>query len=159
MTNLLNVDGQNFNDYFVVKQSQLITQLEENLDELNKYYKKCDKKTKYDRIVIAIIENGNLKILPTNDEILQVRTIYLNKRDNLADITESAKQILGNYYFSSQFWKYLTDVIPIRFNQKLFKNYDMYKDFDNTIVFVCKVNFEITKNEVSLYYPKSLYMS
>ena len=145
MTNLLNVDGQNFNDYFVVKQSQLITQLEENLDELNKYYKKCDKKTKYDRIVIAIIENGNLKILPTNDEILQVRTIYLNKRNNLADITESAKQILGNYYFSSQFWKYLTDVIPIRFNQKLFKNYDMYKDFDNTIVFVfCKVNFEIT---------------
>jgi len=146
MINLLDIDGITFTNYFKVKQVQLIKQLEKNMDELDKYYNKCDKKTKYDRIVVAIIDDdGNLRILPIEEEIQQIRTIYMNNRINLSDTTEFAKNILCNYYYCITFWKYLTDIIPIRFNQKLFNNIELYNEFENTIVYVfCKVNFDIT---------------
>lgn len=145
MINLLDIDGITFKDYFKVKQGDLIKQLEINMDELNKYYNKSDKKTKYDRIVLAIIDNGNLMLLPVKEEIQQIRTIYMNNRANLPDVTSFAIHILTNYYYCPYFWKYLTDIIPIRFNQKLFNNLQLYNDFENTLVFVfSKVNFDIT---------------
>ena len=153
MINLLDIDGITFKDYFKVKQVDLTKQLEINMDELDKYYNKCDKKTKYDRIVLAIIDNGNLMLLPIKEEIQQIRTVYMNNRANLSDVTEFAKHILTNYYYCPYFWKYLTDIIPIRFNHKLFNNLELYNEFENTLVYVfSKVNFDITvkKNHESI---------
>ncbi len=149
MINLIDIDDKSFTNYFGVKQKDIVNQLEENMDELTVHFKKCDRKTKYDRIIIAIIEEGNLKLLPVKEDIQQVRTIYLNKRMNLSDITEDAKIIFGNYYYCSNFWKYLTDIIPIRFTQSKFKKIKLYNNFDNTIVFVFnKINFDISINKI-----------
>ena len=143
--NLIDEDkNTHFNEYFQIYRNDLYDELETGLGKLQKYYKKQNKKVKhYEKVCLAIVEDGYFYLpkryattgdLPKND----FHDLYFDKNNkNFTEIYDLTSQYFSHIYAGEYFSKALTDVLPIRIKTKRIKRLKQYKEFEDTLVFIC----------------------